>query len=162
MSRRPSVVIDPPLEVAEIEFIAAFAMEAGSKGVRRVWPGQPSRRCPWRPTRDGQFLELDVAMATSDPDSVASWLRFLSREFLAPSTAASLDAALTQGLRGGHRLTGEVLVGADRRVAVELGRVTEETLPPPERDAVVLDMDTHRNGHPHGAGRQGRPGQTER
>lgn len=136
MHERPSVVIDPPLERAEVTFIAAFAAEAA---VRRVWPGQPSRRCPWRPTLDGRFLELVEDVSESDPDSVAGWLRFLSRQFLAPSTAASLDRALTEGLRGGHTLAGEVVVGG-RRVSVELGRVCEDVVEPPERDAVVLDL----------------------
>jgi hypothetical protein len=143
---RPSVAIDPPLVAAEIDFIAAFARELGGSRVRRVWPGQPRRRCPWRPSEDGRLLQLDEAMADSAPDSVASWLRFLSREFLAPSTAASLDTALTEGLRGGHRLTGQVVVG-DRRIAVELCHVSEETLPPPEHDAVVVDMDARRAPH---------------
>ena len=58
-------------------------------------------------------------------------------------TAASLDAALTEGLRGGHRLTGQVVVG-NRQVSVELGRVGEETLPPPEVDAIVLDLSSRR------------------
>ena len=146
MPDQPTIAIDPPLESAEVAFIAAFAVEHGSAGVRRVWPGQPSRRCPWRPSRDGTTLVLDVAMSEVDPDSVAGWLRFLSREFLAPSTAASLETALTQGLRGGHRLTGEVTVGG-RRITVELGRVTDETLPPPEVDAVVLDLRARRARH---------------
>lgn len=150
MPDHPTVSIDPPLVAAEIAFIAAFATDPGSTGVRRVWPGQPSRRCPWRPGRDGRTLELDVSMASLDPDSVAGWLRFISREFLAPSTAASLDAALTAGLRGGHRLSGVVEVG-DRRISVELGRVSEELLPPPEQDAVVLDLQSRLDG-----------GQTER
>lgn len=142
----PAVVVDPPLDAGEVAFIAAFASASGphAAGVRRVWPGQPSRRCPWRPSRDGGRLELDEDLAAAEPDSVGAWLRFLSREFLAPSTAASLDVALTEGLRAGHRLSGEVVVGTDRRVRVELGRVTEEVLPPPEVDAVVLDLAARR------------------
>jgi len=142
----PTIAIDPPLEPAEVAFIAAFAVEHGGAGVRRVWPGQPRRHCPWRPSRDGRALELDPVRSQADPDSVAGWLRFLSREFLAPSTAASLETALTQGLRGGHRLTGAVVVDG-RRIAVDLGRVTDESLPPPEVDAVVLDMNTRRAHH---------------
>jgi hypothetical protein len=141
LTARPSVVIDPPLERGEVAFLAAFAAEAS---LRRVWPGQPSRRCPWRPSDDGRFLELVVDEALGDPDSVGGWLRFFSREFLAPSTAASLDLALTEGLRGGHRLTGQVVIPGDRTVSVELGRVVEEPLPPPEIDAIVLDMDSRR------------------
>lgn len=144
MPDRPSVLIDPPLEAAEVDFIAAFAVETGKTGVRRVWPGQPTRRCPWRPSDDGRLLELDPEAAAADPDSVASWLRFLSREFLAPSTAAALDAALSEGLRGGHRLTGQVVVG-DRRVSVELGRVGDEVVPPPEQQAIVIDMRPRRD-----------------
>lgn len=143
----PSVVIDPPLVATEIEFIAAFTAEGGVRRIRRVWPGQPAHRCPWRPSGDGHHLELDEAAATEDADSVASWLRFLSREFLAPSTAASLDVALSHGLRGGHRLTGEIALRDGRRVIVELGRVTEVVPPPPappQRDAVVLDLAARR------------------
>lgn len=141
MSDRQMVSIDPPLVDGEIAFLAAFVRESG---LRRVWPGQPSRRCPWRPNADGAALELIEERAQDDPDSVASWLRFFSREFLAPSTAASLDAALAEGLRGGHRLRGEVMVGSLRRVTVDLGRVTEEVLTPPEPDAVVLDLNSRR------------------
>lgn len=144
MPGHPSVSIDPPLEPAEVDFIASFASEARDRdGVRRVWPGQPSRRCPWRPSDDGRHLLLDEAMAMADLDSVAGWLRFISREFLAPSTIASMDAALTEGLRGGHRLSGSVIIG-DRQISVDLGRVADEELPPPERDAIIVDLDTHR------------------
>ena len=149
--RPPSVVVDPSLEAAEVEFLAAFACKTGQAGVRRVWPGQPSRHCPWRPTPDGQYLLLDLPLAASEPDSVAGWLRFLSREFLAPSTAAALDTALTLGLRGGHRLSGHVDLGTGRRVTVQLGRVTEEVRPassvaPPDVAVVadVVDLSTHR------------------
>lgn len=143
MPHPQSVEIDPPLEPGEVAFLAAFASEHGGSRLRRVWPGQPSRRCPWRPSPDGESLELDEEMAQASPDGVATWLRFLSREFLAPSTAASLDAALTQGLRGGHRMTGAVVVGR-RRVTIAGGRVVEEEPPAAEVDAVVLDLDTRR------------------
>lgn len=142
----PPVVIDPPLVPGEVEFIAAFT-ESGVRRLRRVWPGQPPHRCPWRPSADGRHLELDDATAAHDPDGVAAWLRFLSREFLAPSTAASLDTALSHGLRGGHHLAGEVVLPDQRRVCVELGRITEVAPPPPppvQRDAVVLDLATRR------------------
>ncbi|WP_139981526.1 hypothetical protein [Nocardioides litoris] len=139
------VVIDPPLGEGEVRFLAAFAADAA---VRRVWPGQPRRCCPWRPSEDGRFLLLvdELADQPDDADAVASWLRFLSREFLAPSTETSLDAALTAGLRGGHRVRGEVVVGG-RRVTIDVGRVTIEDLEPAAadgRDAVVVDLDTRR------------------
>ncbi|MEO9323231.1 hypothetical protein ABFT23_07045 [Nocardioides sp. C4-1] len=133
-------MIDPPLEPGEVAFLASFTTAAG---VRRVWPGQPGRRCPWRPTPDGRRLLLEAAVVEDDADVVASWLRFLSREFLAPSSAASLDTALNEGLRGGHRLQGAVLVG-DHVIRAELNRVTQEQVPPPERDAQVLELKDRR------------------
>ncbi|MCW2813925.1 MAG: hypothetical protein JWN84_1380 [Nocardioides sp.] len=139
MSHLPSVAIDPPLDAGEVAFIAAFAGASGDRVVRRVWPGQPTRRCPWTPSADGRFLELDETSTLTDPASAVSWLRFLSREFLAPSTEASLDAALTEGLRCGHRVTGEVVLRDDRRISVDMARVTEEVLVP-DADAVVLDL----------------------
>ncbi|WP_148615552.1 hypothetical protein [Nocardioides rubriscoriae] len=132
MSR--SLSIDPPLAAAEVEFLASFGTIASR--VRRVWPGQPSRRCPWRPSADGRLLQLDEASAAADPASVAGWLRFLSREFLAPSTADALLTALDHGLRGGHRLTEQGV---------------------PEREAVVIDLQVHRTGPSSGPS-----GQTER
>lgn len=132
----PSVAVDPPLEPGEVSFLAAFTTEAG---VRRVWPGQPSRRCPWRPSPDGTRLLLDATALPDDADDVTAWLRFLSREFLAPSSPASMDAALSEGLRGGHRLHGDVVVG-EHRIRAEHNRVTQEHVPPPERDAQVLQL----------------------
>lgn len=144
-----SVAIDPPLGSREVAFLASFTPGDAGGGVRRVWPGQPGPRCPWRPTPDGRRLELDAATAAAAPDQVATWLRFLSRRFLAPSTAASLDAALTEGLRTGHELHGDVVVHR-RRVSVDVCRVTEEPLPPAlvevvdAVEAVVLDLDARR------------------
>jgi hypothetical protein len=136
----PCVAIQPPLEQGEITFLAAFAAEAE---VRRVWPGQPTARSPWRPSPDGRSLELDIGLADAEPECVAGWLRFLSRRFLAPSTAASLDDALSAGLRGGHRLSGEVVVGGGRWVRVANNRVTEREAGQ-LCEAVVLDFDAHR------------------
>lgn len=148
MSDAPaSVRIQPPLEATEITFLAAFATEAT---MRRVWPGQPSARSPWRPSADGRRLVLDLAQAEAEPDQVAPWLQFLSRSFLAPSTTAALEAALDVGLRGGHLVTGRVVVGGVREVSVVLHRVNERFLPRPEatrganHGVNVVDLDARR------------------
>lgn len=141
------VVLEPTLEPAEVRFLAAFAEE---REIRRVWPGQPSSCSPWRPSADGRWLELDEARAQTAPESVAPWLRFLSRTFLAPSTPTALDAALRAGLRAGHQLAGTVVVG-DLEVTIDFHRVTERRVPQPETPAVspstgavVVDLDSRR------------------
>ncbi len=131
-----SVRVTPPLERREIAFVATFGGAAAE--LRRLWPGQPSARSPWRPSDDGTRLELDVEHALAAPHDVAPWLRFLSREFLAPSTASAFEAALDVGLRGGHRISGQVDVGG-RRITVVLNRVHEEVLVPGAGAVVNLD-----------------------
>lgn len=122
MQHPPSVAVDPPLEPGEIDFLRTFVSQAE---VRRVWRGQPSAASPWCPTDDGTLLELDEPLAVAKPDSVAAWLRWLSRTFLAPSTEAALTEALAGGLRGGHTLTGEVVIGDAHVVRVNGTRVSE-------------------------------------
>ncbi|QCW51509.1 hypothetical protein FE634_15795 [Nocardioides dongxiaopingii] len=143
----PHLTIHPPLERHEVAFLAGFAADGG---LRRLWPGQPSPRSPWRPSPGGRRLDLDPVRAVAAPHDVAPWLRFLSRTFLAPSSAAALEAALDAGLRGGHRLAGRVEVDGHLRVVVERNRVTEHLLPDPEVSlaasgaAAVVDLDACR------------------
>lgn len=138
--RSPQLIrLDPPLVKAEAAFVAAFT---GRGGLRRLWPGQPSQISPWSPGPDGDSLELDPVAAAVDPETVGGWLRFLVREFLAPNSAEALDAALSEGLRGGHLLNGTVQV--DRReVRVDDNRITEKYLPP-ELDGIVIDFESGR------------------
>lgn len=126
--------LDPPLAVSEIEFLSGFS---SSGPVRRVWPGQPNARCPWRVAADGRSLDLDLGLVGQDASGVGAWLRFLCDEFLAPSTIDALHAALAHRLRGGHQLTGRVVVAGVLEITAEHHRVTERVLAP-ERDAVVL------------------------
>ena len=138
---RPQIHVAPALEPSEIDFLAGFADGAV---VRRVWPGQPSSHCPWRPAAGGSGLELDVEMALTDPETVAGWLRFLVQEFLAPSSVRALTIALVEGLRGGHQVSGSVVVGGVREIRVDHNRTTERVLTT-EHDAVVLQLDAWRS-----------------
>lgn len=140
-ARRPMVHVTPTLVASEIEFLAGFASDGAV--VRRVWPGQPSHHCPWRPASDGSGLELDVVAAAADPERVAGWLRFLTQEFLAPSSVRSLTVALVEGLRGGHQMSGAVVFGAEREIRIDHNRITERVLPT-EYDTVVLRFDDWR------------------
>lgn len=126
--------LDPPLVGSEIEFLAGFS----SRGlIRRVWPGQPSAHCPWVVAPDGRSLELDVDLIGEDLSEVAAWLRFLCQEFLAPSSLDSLHTALAHRLRGGHVVSGRVVMGGVLEVSAEDNRIAERVLVP-EHDAIVL------------------------
>ena len=144
MSQAQRVVVEPALKRAEITFLGAFSDDTS---LRRVWPGQPSRRSPWRPTADGQALELIDEVAVADPETVSLWLRFLSREFLAPSSSDALERALSHGLRGGHRLSGEVVVAGVRRITVNNNRVDDRPLGglAGRDDAEIVDISQARN-----------------
>ncbi|WP_134767199.1 hypothetical protein [Nocardioides sp. 1609] len=160
----PHLLIHPPLERHEVAFLAAFGSEGA---LRRLWPGQPSPRSPWRPSTDGRRLDLDPTRAVAAPHDVTPWLRFLSRTFLAPSSAAALEAALDAGLRGGHRLAGHVEVSGLLEVVVERNRVTEHVVPDrgasfaASGDATVVDLDScrlrSRNRRPRRSAPRSRP-----
>lgn len=143
LTSRAALRLDPPLVESEVAFLAGFSHDGV---VRRVWPGQPSRHCPWRPTEDGFGLELDHEMATREPDSVVAWLRFLTHEFLAPASSEALDTALSEGLRGGHEINGVLDLPSGAELRVERGRVSEQQLlGGPTAD--VLDLDAARGSH---------------
>lgn len=128
--------LDPPLAPSEIEFLSGFS----SRGlVRRVWPGQPNAHCPWRVSADGGSLDLDLEIVGRDASQVGLWLRFLCQEFLAPSTVEAMHAALAHRLRGGHEVSGQVVIGGALEITAEHNRISERVLIP-ERDAVVLQF----------------------
>jgi hypothetical protein len=134
--------LDPPLEPSEVDFLSGFS----SRGdIRRVWPGQPNAHCPWRVAPDGTSLDLDAELADQDPEQVTPWLRFLCHAFLAPSSIEAMHAALAHRLRGGHQMTGTVLVG-DREISAVRNRISERIVEP-EHDALVLPF-----GGPRGSG----------
>lgn len=142
-----SMYLDPPLEPSEIEFLSGFS----SRGdIRRVWPGQPSAHCPWRVAADGRSLDLDLDLAVDDVEQVTPWLRYLCQEFLAPSSIESLHTALAHRLRGGHQLSGTVLVD-DHEITADRNRISERVVEP-EHDAVVLPFSGSRSGQDTGAG----------
>lgn len=136
------VSVEPPLNLVEVAFVASFQDSA----VRRVWPGQPSSRSPWAPTSDGRELVLDERPDAEAAATTAGWLRFLAREFLAPRTEPSLVLARRNGLNGGHRLTGRVLLDGVREITVSNNRVSERVL---QRgpDAEVFELDDQRRAH---------------
>ena len=98
---------------------------------------------------------LDVV--GEDASEVAPWLRFLCHEFLAPSTIDAMHAALANRLRGGHRMSGLVVIDGLREIRADNNRITERVLAL-EQDAVVLPFDALRKtaGTGPGAGRQTR------
>ena len=129
-----SMTIDPPLSPSEIDFLTGFSSRSE---VRRVWPDQPSARCPWVPTPDGTGLALEPELAREAADLVAPWLLYLCREFLAPSTIEAMHSALAHGLRGGHQTSGVVVVEGFHEIAADRNRIVERVLLP-EHDAVVI------------------------
>ena len=140
-TRVQRVAIEPPLDPVETAFLRTF--HRGKKSRQRVWPGQPSHRSPWSPTEDGAWLVLDEWPDGEEAVTAASWLRFLAREFLAPQSPSSLAIALTNGLSGGHRLTGAVTLDGVRRITVSNNRVNEKVLSQ-RPDADVVDLDQRR------------------
>ncbi len=128
------MTIDPPLHQGETDFLAGFSSRSD---VRRIWPGQPSTRCPWVVTADGSGLALDPDLARTAVEVVAPWLRYLCREFLAPSSVEAMHAALAQGLRGGHHLSGVVVVDGLHEISAHRNRIAERVLLPAQ-DAVVI------------------------
>lgn len=140
--------VDPPLAPSEIEFLSGFS----SRGdIRRVWPGQPSVRCPWWASADGTGLVLDPQVAVEEIEQVTPWLRYLCHEFLAPSSIESMHVALAHRLRGGHHVTGVALVGGSLEITAYRNRISERVLVP-ERNAVVLRFDdVRRKGGPSGS-----------
>lgn len=128
--------------MVEVAFVASFQ----DSDLRRVWPGQPSSRSPWSPTSDGCELVLDARPDAEAATTTAGWLRFLAREFLAPRTEASLALALRNGLNGGHRLTGRVLLDGVREITVSNNRVNERVLQH-RPDADVFELDDRRRAH---------------
>lgn len=128
------MAIDPPLNQGEIDFLAGFSSRSD---VRRIWPGQPSTRCPWVTTADGAGLALEPDLARTAAESVAPWLRYLCQEFLAPSSVEAMHAALAQGLRGGHQVSGVAVIDGFHEISARRNRIVERVLLP-EQDAVVL------------------------
>lgn len=149
-----SVVIDPPLEPSEVDFLAGFSTRGD---IRRVWPGQPSQHCPWRVAADGRTLDLDLDLAQQAAGDVAPWLRFLCQEFLAPSTIEAMHTALEHRLRGGHQITGTVVVDV-HVVTVDRNRIVEHVLAP-ESEAVVLPFDLSRKSEERAGSSPGGAGQ---
>lgn len=124
------ITVEPPLDRAEAAVVGGLA--GVGAGPRRVWPGQPGRRSPWLPCRDGCCLVLESRPHLGVAADPATWLRFLIREVLAPRAAQSRARAERLGLPGGHRLRGRVLLDVDRArptlVAVSSNRVREMQL----------------------------------
>jgi hypothetical protein len=144
--------LDPPLAPSEIEFLSGFS----SRGdIRRVWPGQPTAHCPWRVADDGRSLVLDLDAIGTDAAEVVQWLRFLSQEFLAPSTIDAMHVALANRLRGGHQISGTVVIGGVREITAVRNRISERVLAP-ESDAVVLQFAGPGRGAGPGNNRQSR------
>jgi hypothetical protein len=112
------VSVRPPLTPPEVEVVAGLA--GVGPGPRRLWPGQPGRRSPWLPCAGGCCLVAEERPC-GDP---ATWLRFLVRELLAPVARDAVARAAQIGLPGGHRVEGEVLLGAagPPRLLVAAGR----------------------------------------
>ena len=114
------VAVRPPLDAREVDLVAGLA--GAGPGVRRVWPGQPGLRSPWRPCERGCCL---VADERPEADRVG-WLRFLVREILAPRATVPRARAERLGLTGGHRLEGRILLddveGVRPRLLVASGR----------------------------------------
>lgn len=150
LPHRVSVV--PALDAAERSVLEGLA--GVGDVVRRVWPGQPDRRSPWRPCPEGCCLQVDAVVARGD---AAGWLRFLIRELLAPRSPGPVERAVRWGLPGGHRLDGRVVVDAAglgaRLVVVAANRVREIPLddewfplsPPPRRGpGEVVPLETRR------------------
>ncbi len=128
--------LDPPLAPSEIEFLSGFS----SRGlIRRVWPGQPNAYCPWRVSVDGRSLDLDLDLVGGDSAEAGAWLRFLCQEFLAPSSLDALQAALAHRLRGGHQVSGRVVINGALEITAERNRIAERVLVP-EHNAVVLQF----------------------
>lgn len=128
--------LDPPLVGSEVDFLAGFSSRSL---IRRVWPGQPNARCPWRVTPDGRSLDLDLSRVGDDASDVGAWLRFLCHEFLAPSSIDALHTALAHRLRGGHHVSGRVVIGGVLEITADRNRISERVLLP-EHDAVVLQF----------------------
>jgi len=117
-----SVSIEPPLEQREVAVLAGLAGRADA--VRRMWPGQPGPRSPWQPCPDGCCLRADRRSI----DELATWLRFLIREVLAPRAAKPRARAQALGLPGEHRVEGRLHVEGrvvDRVLVVRHNRVRE-------------------------------------
>lgn len=134
--------LDPPLAPSEIYFFSGFS----SRGdIRRVWPGQPNANCPWRVSADGRSLDLDDSTLGGEAEEAGSWLLFLCQNFLAPSSMDAMQAALAQRLRGGHQMTGRVVIAGVHEITADRNRITERVLVP-EREAVVLQFDGPRRG----------------
>ncbi len=103
------VLIDPPLNIEECEYLTAFtqtrrwfrqagpyvvldnpAVEEPCESVERYntpWPGEPSLWCPWRPSLDGTCLAFDGIEKAYRP---VEWMRYLISHFLRPDAEASM------------------------------------------------------------------------
>lgn len=150
----------PRLEPSLLALVGGLA--GVGPGPRRLWPGQPGRRSPWRPCPSGCCLSLEDRPGREPADDPATWLRFLIREVLAPRAAGPRERARRLGLTGLHRLDGRVLLDPDGRrprlVVVSSNRVRiidlDEDLFPveaaPERrgpgEVVPLERTVSRDG----------------
>ena len=116
--------LTPALEPGERALLSGFATAT----VRRVWPGQPGARSPWRVCAEGCCLMLSDRVG---PDRAALWLRFLLRELVAPRSVDARRRAVVAGL-GPHRVDGRVLFeggsGGPRLLRVADSRVRELAL----------------------------------
>jgi hypothetical protein len=147
------VSVDPPLNVAECEYLEAFSqtrrwlrpegryvvldnpyvdeVHDDVNRYNRPWPGEPGLWCPWRPCLDGRDITWD---GIEKPYAPVEWMRDLINHFLKPGAAAlSSGLACFSEFTFDHWVDG-TLVGCRRdtgrlfAIEVRANRVRERTL----------------------------------
>ena len=136
-----SVRIEPPLSLAEVDFVKGFnrTRHCGDRAAldvvthpadhvpagdvvssNRVADGMPGLWCPWTCCDEGCCLRWDQGEKPSAPDR---WLRYLIDTFLRPGAALAADrAAGAAGLTFDHVLSGTIV--GERRETGELFALT--------------------------------------
>lgn len=156
------VMIDPPLNAAETEYLTAFNRTRHwdrhqgpyvvldhpmspdphdhSDAYNRPAPGQPELWCRWIPCLDGHCLTWD---GHEKPYQMTQWLSYLIDTFLRPEAAASSSGdSLFQDFSFDHVCNG-VVAGSRRDTGrlyliwVDGNEVEEETLMPGIPEEVV-------------------------